>query len=182
MRCNYLQLSPLIQRVANVPGAFAEIGVFYGVSFVPMAVNHLHRTCYAVDSFEGMAEPGAHDGNRYRKGSLNSHGSDFLRGASPNIKVHQGWVPEVLATIPAHEQFAFVHVDLDHYLPTLAAMRWAWQRLSPGGLLVTHDWFPDRNEMASLAIKEFVAENNITVVESIARHAVIRFPEKNPSA
>ena len=149
----------LAAQAQNVPGDFMEIGVFRGKTFRPMAdfAASLGRTIHAVDSFEGMAEPGPLDGDEYPKGKLSVGGlSEFqkLVGPCPNAVFHVGWVPEVLAEI--NTTLAFVHVDLDHYLPTLVALHWAWARMSPGGILMSHDWFPGKQELASAAIQEFI--------------------------
>ena len=57
----------------------------------------------------------------------------------PRAGVVQGWVPEVLSMLPA-ERWAFVHLDVNLYQPTLAALEFFWPRLLPGGVIVADDY------------------------------------------
>jgi len=63
-------------------------------------------------------------------------------------------VPDVLVKCP-DGPFAFADVDMDHYVPTLAALNWLWDRMVPGGIIHADDHFPDRDWLASRAINEF---------------------------
>jgi hypothetical protein len=53
----------------------------------------------------------------------------------PAVAVHAGWIPEVLASLP-ESPWAFVHLDVTLYEPTLAALAYFQPRLSPGGVLL----------------------------------------------
>ena len=69
---NHADLEWLAPKVANVAGDFAEIGVFRGAAFRKVAelaaVQNKHA--HAFDSFAGMDEPTAADGNAYPKGKF----------------------------------------------------------------------------------------------------------------
>jgi len=66
---------------------------------------------------------------------------------------------------------AFVHADLDQYESTLAVLRWSWERLSPGGILCAHDWFPEMDWLAAGAIRQFAGEIRVLMNELPSRHA-----------
>jgi len=148
-----------------------EIGVHKGSSFARM-VEIAHRLgfkAYAVDSFEGMAEPGERDEGHYPAGKFDVGGlSGFTAVFLELMKrhnlpegswvAHQGWVPDVLSDFPDEQRFGFIRIDLDHYQPTLDAARWAVRHLLPEGILSFHDWFPDRTTLAAGAINEFILE------------------------
>ncbi len=160
-------LLPALELCAGVAGDFAELGVWKGVTFVPLArvAARLGRRALAVDSFEGMRSPTAQDANEeglqeYPAGCFNVGGPESLRlecSDLPNVIIHAGFIPEVLSKVETPSGLALVHVDLDQYGPTVHALRWAWDRLNPGGVLVCHDYKPGRRYQCSLAIDEFLA-------------------------
>ena len=172
MRASYSHIESLVEAAANVPGDFAEAGVWRGDTCEPLCqrAHELGKRCFAIDSFVGLGQPTERDYEpdgvcRYRAGGLNAGGDEGVgrlrarcAGAIDSLVVVRGWIPEVLAELPDDIVFAFVHVDLDHYAPTLAALRWFWPRLAPGGVLCCHDWFPGRGILASAAFDEFTQD------------------------
>lgn len=170
MRANYLHLHDSIEALFadDVPGDLAEFGVWHGTTFLPMAeqARRHGRVIHAVDSFRGMDEPTEKDGGEYPKGSLHVHGSNVFRHLvkpyGDTVQIHEGWIPEVLVEMDG-ARFAFVHLDLDHYRPTLDVLRWLWPRMNPGGILVCHDWLPWRTPhiLATAAIAEWFVEAGV---------------------
>ncbi len=177
-------LSGVMNELINVPGEFAEIGVFQGALFKRMVAvaQVLHRRVHAFDSFVGMDEPTAMDQGKYPKGDLSSGGKENFRQIILNsIRQHReislnsgqeagvtsgairddlfdlwdGYVPECLEKCPV-TNFAFIYIDLDHHDPTQQAIEWAWPRLVEGGILGFDDYFPGRQILASPPIDAFL--------------------------
>jgi len=151
--------------VAGVHGDLAEIGVYKGQSFAHLArlAAESGRMAHAFDSFYGMAAPGPRDGDAYPRGKFGIGGPRqfALRMARAKVpatsyRMHPGYVPACFRGADAL-RLALAIVDLDHYEPTRRAIAWAWDRLSPGGLLCLDDYFPDRANLASGAIIEWLA-------------------------
>lgn len=149
---------------------------------MPMArfAKQHKRHCVAVDSFAGMAEPTDRDrdadkAHQYSKGSLAGGAEAFDRvSAEPNAIVFRGFVPEILFQVNV-VAFAFVHLDLDHYAPTVAALDWLWPRMSRGGIIAAHDWFPHVEILASAAIKDWAAKSGAKINNQLdTRHAYFR--------
>jgi hypothetical protein len=165
-RANFVQFDFLLRSVLaeGVPGDLAEFGVWHGTTFMPMAELALlnGRVIHAVDSFEGLAEHGERDDGTYRKGGLSVGGStvfrDLVRPYGGTVQVHEGWVPDVFAGFDDRVRFAFAHVDLDQYEPTMRALRFVWPRTSPGGVMLCHDWFPGSAVNASAALVDWMNE------------------------
>jgi len=187
VRACYEHIRFLVAEANVANGDFAELGVWHGDTFVGLAQSPAAsgRLVHAVDSFQGMTEPtqfdyGPDGKTQFPRGALSVGGSDAFRrrvASLANVRVHEGWVPEVLDKIELPDGLAFAHLDLDQYEPTLAALRWAWQRMNPGGILCCHDWFPGRNYLASGAVCTFAAENNLPLAgESPSRHIWWRKP------
>jgi len=173
MRAAYEQIAPLVQRCIGAAGDFAEFGVCRGVTFLPLAeaARAAGKRCHAVDSFQGCAEPSLKDYNPdgscdCPRGALGVGGSrEFRKLVEPldgHVRVWEGWVPAILKEMAAEVgQLAFAHLDLDQYEATLAGLRWCWPRMSPGGILCCHDWFPHYTQLASRAIRDWMAEADV---------------------
>jgi len=53
----------------------------------------------------------------------------------PRVSLCAGWIPQVFASVP-EQNWAFVHLDVTLYEPTLAALEYFYPRLSTGGVIV----------------------------------------------
>lgn len=140
------------------PGPRIEFGVRTGWSLALIA-DHGGATI-GVDTFTGMPEPGKRDikdgWNPYPKGRL-AASMECAAKVAPGARLVRGCVPAILADIGT-TGFAFAHLDMDHFDPTLAALEWLWPRMCSGGIICCDDWFPDRDDwLASGAIHAFVA-------------------------
>jgi len=59
------------------------------------------------------------------------------------------------------ERFAFVMIDFDRYEPTLAALKFFYSRVSPGGFIFVHDYNSPESDWACFrALTEFLADKS----------------------
>ena len=56
-------------------------------------------------------------------------------GEFPQVAICPGWIPQVFATLPERD-WAFVHLDVTLYEPTLAALEYFYPRLNTGGVII----------------------------------------------
>ena len=141
----------------DLPGARAECGVYRGATALLLA--HAWRTrkpdfkgdgLYLIDSFVGTSASGAHDLIQVRgaDGELRREAffpvaqagltPELVRGffgEFPDVRICAGWIPQVFATL-ADRDWAFVHLDVTLYEPTLAALEYFYPRLNAGGVIV----------------------------------------------
>jgi hypothetical protein len=140
-------------------GLRIEFGVHRGATLAKMA-RHGGETI-GVDSFAGMAAPTERDvkdgWNPYPRGRFATP-EGVAQAAAPKARLVKGFVPDILAELP-EGAFAFAHVDMDHYGPTMAAMRWLWPRMMTGGVICADDWFEGRDWLAAGALNEFAADH-----------------------
>jgi hypothetical protein len=151
-----------LQR-ARVPGAFAELGVWRGNSAKVISRLAPDRLLYLLDTFSGFAPDDAKA--EQPGGPIMQHFVDtsveqvrrFL-GASPLHRFIVGRFPDTAAQIPAEECFAFVHLDCDLYAPIRASLEFFYPRLSPGGMIVVHDYASGRWPGVTQAVDDFLAD------------------------
>lgn len=138
-------LSQLLRLVAHVPGDTAECGVNLGASsYIICRANREASTekwHHGFDSFEGLSEPGGHDGSFWKSGDMRASLETCTANLSefPKCRLYKGWIPDRFAEV-ADTAFSFVHVDVDIYAPTKASVEFFYPRLSPGGVLLCDDY------------------------------------------
>ena len=164
----YATLGLAVERVRGeqVPGAFAELGVWRGVTSAFLHRLAPERTLYLFDTFEGFPDAdlpaGAHD-ERFRDTSEAAVRARV--GASDNVVLRPGYVPDTLGGLE-DERFAFVLLDLDLHGPTLAALEFFYPRVPAGGYLVMHDYNnPESDWACKRAFDAFLADKPELVVE-----------------
>ena len=155
--------------VHDVPGDFAEVGVFRGAAFRKLAAlaTLQGKPAHAFDSFAGMDTPTEADGMHYPKGKFDIGGpAQFERLMTDagvpraSYRIWAGYVPACFAQAPDTLRFAFAILDLDHYQPTGESLAWLAPRINDGGLLALDDFVPSHDMLATRAINEFLAADH----------------------
>lgn len=148
----------LMRSTRHVPGDVAEFGIHRGRSFVSMAklAQEWGKIIHGVDSFKGMPEPGEHNGDKYPEGKFGNTSIGLVKKKLNGIPavLWKGFVPGILEQL-IDVRYSFVHIDLDHHIPTALCLEFVWLKLSKGGVMCAHDYFYGRNSLASKAISEF---------------------------
>jgi O-methyltransferase len=141
----------------TLPGARAECGTYRGATALLLAHAWKSRHAafkgdglYLIDSFVGTSKSGEHDLIAVRGGDGATRREAFFPvakadispelvrgyfGEFPDVRICAGWIPQVFATL-ADRGWAFVHLDVTLYEPTLAALEYFYPRLNAGGVIV----------------------------------------------
>ena len=132
----------------RVAGAFAELGVYKGDSANLIHLMDASRVFHLFDTFHGFRK----EDLELETGKAATYTSrDFAdtslervksRLASEKFIFHPGYFPET-AIEAQDDKFALVNMDADLYLPTKAGLEFFYPRLSPGGVIIIHDYNPD---------------------------------------
>jgi O-methyltransferase len=153
-------------------GAFAEVGAFQGTSAEVVCRAKGHCPFYVFEAFAGLPRPADRIDARYRDGLFASN-EEHLRlrlQQYPNTTVIPGYFPDTGSCIE-NERFSFVHLDLDLYESTSAALTFFYPRLLPGGRIITHDY--SQSEGVWLAVDEFLVDKPESVETVGATQAII---------
>lgn len=154
----------------GISGNVAEAGVWRGDYAARINAAFPDRKLYLFDTFEGfdprdlktenkidkkISNGGGVTGSHFQNTSVDLVLSKMM--APENCMVCKGYVPESFAGV--EDTFCFVNLDMDLYQPTLAALKWFWQRMEKGGVILIHEYF-DEEVYSTLknAVREFSEE------------------------
>lgn len=167
----YLIMS-LARAMARLPGKFAEVGVYQGVTAKLISSVKGDRELHLFDTFEGLPADSEKDAGVHRAAqyacSLESVKS-YLAGCE-QVYFHKGIFPESTRDLD-EGQYAFVHFDVDLYEGTLACLEYFYPRMTPGGVMISHDY----GMLAGVqrAFEEFMADKPEPIFEQPTTQAFI---------
>lgn len=149
-------------RIKNIPGAVAELGVYKGDFALILNQCFPDKILYLFDTFEGFNDDDIQIENKNNfscssKGEFadTSVATVLSRFAdSSNIVIQKGIFPDTAKGLE-QEIFAFVSLDADLYAPTLAGLEFFYQRLSPGGAILLHDYGSKRFAGVMQAVSDY---------------------------
>lgn len=152
------QLCQYLFATLDVPGLRAECGVYRGAT--ALLLCHAWRSrepafdgtgMVLIDSFSGTSDSVEQDlipvrdadgGTRmqafFPAGKTDTSAAlvrGFFAAEFPGVAVHAGWIPAVFSSLP-ESPWAYVHLDVTLFEPTLAALEYFYPRLSPGGVIL----------------------------------------------
>lgn len=157
-----------VERIKEIPGAFAELGVYKGDSAHVLHLMDPAREFHLFDTFEGFTEKDltAEEGKAatYTKHNFADTSIESVKEKLKSEKFifHKGYFPET-AVEADKVKFALVNMDADLYNPTKAGLEFFYPRLVPGGVIIVHDYNPDWPGIMK-AVDDFAA----TIPEPIA--------------
>jgi len=128
----------------NIPGLFAELGVYKGESAQIIHLMDPSREFHLFDTFEGFKQKDL-DVESGKAATYTTHNfadtsieAVIKRLKSEKFIFHKGYFPETANSV-LHEKFALVNMDADLYNPTKAGLEFFYPKLSPGGVIIVHD-------------------------------------------
>jgi hypothetical protein len=129
----------------GVPGDCAELGVFRGNSAVVIAhyARLAGKKTYLFDTFAGFARDDL-DASISPKAASAFDDTSLERVTQlvgeDGVVFRQGRFPGSIPPDLDGATFCFAHIDCDLYGTALAALEFFYPRLSPGGMLMLHDY------------------------------------------
>ncbi len=156
-------IQQLIRLVDSIPGDTAECGVFKGAGSYLIARSNMlsqhARKHHSFDSFQGLSAPVSQDGDYWQADDLSTSEEEFKRNLAEfadRVVVYSGWIPDTFAGLSDDLRFAFVHIDVDLYQPTLDSLTYFYPRLSPGAIVLCDDYGFTTCPGATRAVDEFL--------------------------
>ena len=180
-RC-YILLT-LARNAVNVPGDFAECGVWKGGTTLMLARvlnGRSDKTLYLFDSFEGLPEVDREKDSWFQKGQY-SAGSvtlveDLLRDFKRTVNIRPGWIPNTFKGLE-NRRYAFVHIDVDIYQSTLDCCKYFYPRMVPGGMMLFDEYAFAAAAGEKQAVDEFFTDKpEIPIVLVTGQALVLKLP------
>jgi O-methyltransferase len=149
----------------NIDGAFAELGVYKGITSAFIHNLAPQRRLYLFDTFEGFPSESLAGNRDERFRDTSQEAVAKAIGDDRNIEFRKGYFPATAAGLE-QEQFAFVLLDFDLYRPAADALAFFYPRLVRGGYFFMHDFNSPESERAiSRAAREFLADKPELLLE-----------------
>lgn len=130
----------------HIEGAFAELGVYKGETAKMLHLMDKSRNLHLFDTFSGFNNTDLETENnkeeKYNVDNFADTNIDAVKifiGESEQVFYHVGFFPDTTKNLLA-DKFALVHLDADLYQPTLIALNYFYPKLSPGGVIIIHDY------------------------------------------
>ena len=177
-------LASIMKSVRGLRGSTAECGVFKGVgsAIICQALSDTYTTGqfhFAFDSFEGLPEPQEVDRDANRK--LHWKAGDLavpeaiaksLLSRFSFCQIVKGWLPGSLS-VAEGRCFRFVHIDVDLGQPTLDVLKFFYDRMVPGGMILFDDYGFISCPGARTVVDQFFANRPEPILEITAGQAIV---------
>ncbi len=165
-------LYSLARAQAALGGEMAEVGVYQGCSARIISEASGGATLHLFDTFAGLPAPDADEHDRMRQGHYAaSLGSvQAYLADREDVAFYPGLFPKTAAPI-ADRKFSFVHLDVDLKSSTLGCLAFFYERMLPGGVILTHDY--SYLDGVRAAFTEFLADKRERAIELPTSQAML---------
>lgn len=171
-RKNWIKYFADYTREIGLKGSVAECGVYYGETAMFINRYWKDRILYLCDTFEGFVDEDVMEEEKkfdaFKSGSFTY--SSF-KAETPElivdtvktrmlypekVKVYQGRFPDSICNL--EDEFSFVNLDMDLYQPQLEGLRFFWDKMETGGVILLHDYFHPELPGVKAAVADFEKE------------------------
>jgi hypothetical protein len=128
----------------EIAGDMAELGVFRGNSAAVLAhYARIHgRTLWLFDTFQGFDRRDLVGGDESRAVEFANTSISEVRElvGDEEVRFVPGRFPESIPADLRTSRLCLAHIDCDLYEPAKSGLEFFYPRLSPGGLIIVHDY------------------------------------------
>lgn len=136
------QIFMLARNTEKIKGDIAEVGVYKGGSAKLISEAKGNRTLHLFDTFEGLPDLTNIDNpNQFHKGNYSARFEETKKYLKeyPNIYFYKGFFPSSAGPIK-NKRFSFVHLDVDLHESTLNSLKFFYNRVNKGGIIISHNY------------------------------------------
>lgn len=155
------------KTLGNVPGDFVECGVGNGLLSKTiceyMDFETQNRRFYLLDCWELFREV---EWNKLYPVSQSPSWFDFAASrfsTYPNVKLIKGMIPESLEMVKKIDKVAYLSIDMNDGEPEIAALKFFWDKLSPGAIVYFDDYLWGYEKLQKY-VDEFLADKNVELL------------------
>lgn len=131
-----------LKALKDIPGDLAELGVWRGSSAKVLSELKGTRHLYLFDTFEGFNGKDLLGKDANQEALFSDTSLERVKSfiGTEGVDYVQGWFPASITDKARAAKYAFVHIDCDLGEPTKAALEFFYPRMSPGGIILIHDY------------------------------------------
>ena len=133
----------------NVEGDLVELGVYKG--YTARLLHHYapERVLHLFDTFEGFPDQSMQADKDKASNTITKRlftdtsvegVKKLISPQNDHVQFYQGFFPETIPDGFEDKKFSFVHLDADLYEPVLDGLKYFYDRVSPGGYILVHDY------------------------------------------
>lgn len=175
------------EQVLRVTGDFVECGVNLGglsrtiVQYVDF--NAVDKNFYLFDTYRGLSPEHMIKGEEALLAHHNSVYYDCYEEALnnfkdyPRCKLVRGTVPESLRDVEI-DSVAYLSLDMNCTVPEVEALRYFWDKLTPGAIVVLDDYGWEPHRLQKKGIDELMQEFGVSVLTLPTGQGLIIKPPK----
>lgn len=159
------------KHASNIQGDFVDFGGGFGL-FSSAIIEYLNfsklnKTYYIIDSFEGLKNSNLLAQEMRALQNYKQYGNWYKEVEErfkpyKNVKIIPGYVPEVLSELNVGE-VSFVSIDFNCLDPEKAALKFIWDKVVKGGIIIFDDYAFPGHEPQKNAHDEFARSQNCMI-------------------
>lgn len=161
------------EQALHIEGDFVECGVNLGglsrgiVQYVDF--NASNKKFYLFDTYCGLSATHITKGEEELFAHHNAIYKDCFEQTTqtfkdyPNVQLVRGTVPESLSTV-AIDKVAYLSLDMNCTIPEVEALRYFWDKLSPGAIVVLDDYGWEPHRLQKQGIDALLKEKGVSVL------------------
>jgi O-methyltransferase len=157
----------------SIEGDFVECGVFKG-GFAKAVTKYtqfenLNKNYYLFDTYRGLAKEYASDKEKEREYEFHRYEEDYFEEAKQNfiaytnVSLIKGTVPDTLNSVSI-PKVAFLSLDMNSAVPEEQALKYFWEKLSSGAVVVFDDYGFNGYEEQKIIHDKFAKEKNLEIL------------------
>lgn len=169
-----LELCLAVLRTNHIRGHIAELGVYKGGSATLICKLKGDKQLHLFDTFEGLPEPHKIKDIAFKKGDY-SFPLDVIQSwlkSFPDVNYYKGMFPSTAKPI-SEKRFSFVNLDADLYQSTLDGLKFFYPRLNKGGIIMAHDYRPNKGGVGR-AFREYFEDEMVKEIQLKKSHCIIQ--------
>lgn len=155
-----------VKKAAKIPGDIAEVGVYRGGSARIICEAKGDKPLHLFDTFSGLPAPDD-SVDVLAEGEMKDTSLEQVMSSLasyPNVFFYKGLFPQTAGPVRDHT-FSFVHLDTDLYKSTKDCLEFFYDKMNPGGIILTHDYNSIDTPGVRKAFDEFFVDKPETIVE-----------------
>lgn len=162
-----------VRNTQKIPGDIAEVGVYRGGSAKIICAAKGDRQLHLFDTFEGLPKVDEVDAVwPFYEGKFAASFEDVRKylDDEQNVFFYKGIFPETSGPV-SDRSFSLVNLDVDTYESTRQCLRFFYDRMSRGGIIISHDYLTAPG--VQKAFDEFFTDKPEPVIETAGSQCLV---------